>query len=158
MTGDEKTRHCAQCNLKVHNLSAMTGEEAEALLRSKGDGRLCIGFYRRADGTVLTQDCPVGLAKARARVRRLVGRMAAAVGLVSAAAAAGVQTSRENAAGPIRLRALNPFSMLAEWLAPSPPPMPPAVTPNMSQFVKGERCVVPPPSANNSTTTPNAAN
>ena len=40
-------------------------------------GRLCVRFYRRADGTVLTQDCPVGLRRAIgltwARTAALVG-------------------------------------------------------------------------------------
>src|SRR5262245_35856477 len=108
MAGDERSRHCAQCNLKVHNLSAMTREEAEALLAAKGGGRLCARFYRRADGTVLTQDCPVGIAAARARVRRFVGRVAAALGFVTVGAVAGIEQAQENVRGPIRLRALRP--------------------------------------------------
>ncbi|MEP6847926.1 MAG: hypothetical protein ABI999_03655, partial [Acidobacteriota bacterium] len=33
------------------------------------EGRLCVRFYRRADGTVLTQNCPVGWAKVKQRAR-----------------------------------------------------------------------------------------
>ncbi len=129
MTGDEKSRHCAQCNLRVHNLSAMTREEAETLvLNSMGTG-ICARLYRRADGTVLTQDCPVGIAAARVRLRRTVGRIAAALGLVSTAAIGGAEAARLDSAAPVRLRALNPFCRFAEWIVPSPPPMPMAVTP-----------------------------
>jgi hypothetical protein len=56
----ERVRFCSQCNLNVYNLSAMTRDEAKALLY-KTEGRLCVRFYRRSDGTVLTQNCPVGL-------------------------------------------------------------------------------------------------
>jgi hypothetical protein len=38
----------------------MTKAEAESLIQAT-EGRLCIKFYRRADGTILTQNCPVGL-------------------------------------------------------------------------------------------------
>jgi len=44
----------------VYNLSAMTQSEATALV-NKTEGRLCVRFYRRPDGTMLTRDCPVGL-------------------------------------------------------------------------------------------------
>ena len=45
--------------LNVYNLSAMSKTEAEKLFLNS-EGRLCVRFYRRADGTVLTKDCPVG--------------------------------------------------------------------------------------------------
>jgi hypothetical protein len=148
MTGDERTRHCAQCSLRVHNLSLMTTDEAEALLQSKGDGRLCVRFYRRADGTVLTQDCPVGLAAARARVRRIAGRIAAALGLVTGGAALAIDTSREDGPAPVRLRGLRPFAIIAEWLVPTPPPMPPAVMPTLRTvgITQGAVAFIPPSS------------
>ncbi len=60
MAGGERVRHCQLCQLNVYNLSAMSKIEAEKLIEEK-EGRLCVRYYRRADGTVLTQDCPVGL-------------------------------------------------------------------------------------------------
>lgn len=65
MRGDDRVRHCDACQKNVYNLTAMPTEEAEALLAEEG-GR-CLRLYRRADGTVLTNDCPVGLRRARAR-------------------------------------------------------------------------------------------
>lgn len=67
MAGDEKVRFCAQCRLHVFNLSAMDLDEAANLIAEK-DGRLCVRFYRRRDGTTLTQDCPVGVAEWRRRL------------------------------------------------------------------------------------------
>jgi hypothetical protein len=75
MEGDERTRHCRHCRLNVYNVSGMSRQEAETLIREK-EGRLCVRFYRRRDGTVLVDDCPVGLRKAR---RWLVARLAGVV-------------------------------------------------------------------------------
>ena len=59
MQGDARKRFCGECKMNVYNLSAMTKSEAETLLINS-EGRLCARFYRRADGTILTQNCPVG--------------------------------------------------------------------------------------------------
>jgi hypothetical protein len=83
MTGDERVRRCGECKLDVYNLSGMTREEAEALITGRID-RLCVRFYRRSDGTILTADCPVG--SARQQRRRLVAATAAG-GLALGAAA-----------------------------------------------------------------------
>jgi TonB family protein len=60
MSGNDRVRYCRQCSLNVYNLSAMSQWEAEDLI-SRTEGRLCVKFYRRADGTILTKNCPVGL-------------------------------------------------------------------------------------------------
>src|SRR5436190_1632646 len=111
MTGDERIRHCAECNLKVHNISALAPDDAEALLRATVGERLCIRLYRRADGTIITQDCPVGIARIRAAARRALVRAAALIGLVSAAGVAAAATS-ETLGGRLRLRAMRPFSIV----------------------------------------------
>ncbi|MCA1594161.1 MAG: hypothetical protein LC754_16355 [Acidobacteria bacterium] len=69
MNGDERVRFCGQCQLNVYNLSGMTKAEAEALI-TNAEGRLCVRFYRRADGTILTNNCPVGLRALKRRVSR----------------------------------------------------------------------------------------
>ncbi|MCC6906995.1 MAG: hypothetical protein IT430_03555 [Phycisphaerales bacterium] len=80
MTGDDTTRFCGECSLHVHNLSAMSRGQAEAFLQQhRHDDRVCATFFRRTDGTILTQDCPVGLAAIRARARRAAGRAVAAM-------------------------------------------------------------------------------
>lgn len=60
MVGDERQRHCGACKLNVYNLSGMSRAEAENLIFKSEGNRLCVRFYQRADGTVLTKDCPVG--------------------------------------------------------------------------------------------------
>ena len=78
MEGDERVRFCRQCSLHVYNIASLTSAEAESLV-ARTEGRLCARLYRRADGTVLTSDCPVGLAAARRRVARGAGAVLAAV-------------------------------------------------------------------------------
>lgn len=78
MTGDERKRFCDSCKLHVYNISAMTLPEAEALIIG-AEGRVCVRMYRRKDGTVITQDCPVGLKdRVRKRVMKTVAYTAAA--------------------------------------------------------------------------------
>ncbi|HZW05892.1 MAG TPA: hypothetical protein VFF65_02120 [Phycisphaerales bacterium] len=137
MTGDERTRHCAECRLDVHNLSAMTRTEAEAFLRERlgGEGgRLCARIYRRADGTVLTADCPVGLAALRARARRGALRVAAALGLTSLVAAAA---AAERGRVPSWM-GCQPFAALASAMGRQPVPQP-------GNWVAGAMCPLPPP-------------
>jgi hypothetical protein len=69
MYGDERVRFCSKCELNVYNLSAMTRREAERLIVNR-EGRLCVRFYRRSDGTILTRDCPVGLRAIKRKVTR----------------------------------------------------------------------------------------
>jgi len=71
MYGDERRRFCSECKLNVYNLSGMTRAEAESLLINS-EGRLCVRFFRRKDGTVLTKDCPVGWKAIKKRVSRTI--------------------------------------------------------------------------------------
>src|ERR1043166_2143993 len=75
MVGDERVRHCSECNLNVYNLSAMTEREIQQLITANQGRRLCTRFYRRADGTVLTRNCPWTLR----RMARKASRFASAV-------------------------------------------------------------------------------
>lgn len=70
MVGDERVRFCGQCSLNVYNLSGMTKSEAERLV-VQAEGRLCVRFYRRADGTILTKNCPVGLRALKKRAAKV---------------------------------------------------------------------------------------
>jgi len=78
MVGDERMRYCERCSLHVYNLSGMTRREAEALVTS-AEGRLCVRFYRRADGTILTRNCPVGLSALKRRATRAAAATFSAV-------------------------------------------------------------------------------
>ena len=79
MRGNDRVRHCAECNLNVYNFSAMMAAEVEELLASRQGQRVCAHVYRRADGTMLTQDCPRGLRAVVHRVSRVAAAALAAV-------------------------------------------------------------------------------
>lgn len=87
MAGDDRVRFCRGCSKNVYNLSSLTREEAERLVFEK-EGRLCVRFYRRSDGTILTSDCPTGARRVRWLRRVLASAFAtllAAIGLRSSA-------------------------------------------------------------------------
>jgi len=78
MEGDARVRHCAVCSLNVYNFGEMTRDEVRELL-VRTEGRVCGRLYRRADGTVLTRDCPTGLRALRRRASRAAAAAVAAL-------------------------------------------------------------------------------
>ena len=148
MTGDERVRHCAKCQLNVFNVSELTEVEIVAMLQAK-TGRVCGRLFRRADGTVLTKDCPVGLARVR---RQLALVVAAVLTLVLGALGSRSRPACSHPGNPSlktgalakveawkeSLRATRTFGPLIDWIdpphvaiagemsLPTPPPPSPA--------------------------------
>ncbi|HPF40349.1 MAG TPA: hypothetical protein P5081_07845 [Phycisphaerae bacterium] len=79
MRGDDRVRHCDQCDKSVYNIADMTRMEAVALLTHDG-ATPCVRIHRRTDGTVLTSDCPVGQ-RLRRRARKWVAAVAGLFGV-----------------------------------------------------------------------------
>lgn len=79
-----RVRFCGDCDNKVYNLSAMSTSEAETLLLSH-EGKLCVRYVARRDGTIQTTDC--------APSRFETGRRAARRVTVSAIALAATATA-----------------------------------------------------------------
>ena len=78
MKGDDRARFCGSCRETVFDLSELTESDVHALLAEHGHD-ICVQFYQRKDGTVMTKDCRPGVKKRR-RNRVLV---AGAIGLGS---------------------------------------------------------------------------
>ena len=113
MKGDERVRFCAQCKLNVYNISEMTTEEAEKLVREGEGGGLCLRLYRRADGMVLTRDCPVGLFAVRRRLAMVAAGLAGIAVLIPNAL--GIDTPAQLS----KLKDVQPFkSILSVFLRP----------------------------------------
>jgi hypothetical protein len=112
MTGDDRARFCSQCKLHVYYLSAMSRDEAEKLVQQR-EGRTCVRFFRRQDGTVLTRDCPVGLRAVRQRFTRAVAALA---GIVVALIGGSLFGSRANRLKPEGFR--SPAETFAHWVEP----------------------------------------
>lgn len=118
MRGDAQVRFCTHCSLNVYNLSAMSRARAQQLVAER-EGRLCVRFYRRADGTVMTQDCGGGIWLAA----RKVGRFAkAATTVVLTAALAPLGLTGWLGAAPSEKSATTPTCV--EPSAPSGPANP----------------------------------
>ncbi len=120
MQGNDRVRFCNECQLNVYNLSGMARGEAEALINDR-ERRVCVSLLRRADGTVLTQDCPVGLRAIRRRLARMVAGVAAmlaflTVGTISAWSGTSSKASSSGS---------GPLDRVAKWIEPTPVPEPP---------------------------------
>lgn len=94
MLGNGAVRSCSRCEKHVFDLSQMTLGQAEALIASRPDGRMCVRLYQRADGTMMFADCEVG---ARGVVVRKVAVAGAALAIGGAALAWASQPSPTSA-------------------------------------------------------------
>lgn len=89
LTDSDAVRFCGDCKKNVYDVSKMSTSETELLVQkasaaaNAGQGRsLCMQLYRRADGTIITDDCPVGLRRVRDAWRKVRNAAAAAIALV----------------------------------------------------------------------------
>ncbi len=134
MVGDEKVRFCLSCEKNVFNLSGMGADEAERLLAERAGGTICVRYYQRSDGTILTSDCPTGARRKRRRKLALaaVAGAGAALAAASATLAPPAATMGEM---PVTTRLAPPIEE-PHSLAPSPPePRTPEVHPEPKQHV-----------------------
>jgi hypothetical protein len=136
MKGDDRVRFCGSCQKNVYNLSAMTRTDAERLVEKHDGPTPCVRLYKRKDGTVITNDCPVG--RKRRRVRRII---AASIGGGLLAAGAMLARWRSSPCGMMtqgemmRPVAVDTTPTMGSVAMP-PPPMPsvvPSATPS-SEF------------------------
>ncbi len=68
MSGDDQCRFCSLCEKNVYNLSSMTDLEINLLLKTEEN--VCTRVFKRSDGTILTEDCPVGLKQVRSYLKK----------------------------------------------------------------------------------------
>lgn len=138
MVGDERARFCAQCEKNVYNLSSMTRAAAEALLIEK-EGRLCVRYFQRADGTILTADCPDGLERRRRKNRVLALSFGAMSAAVAAYAAVRPRAPLMGAPPPLAAMPGDPGPKNI-----GVPPEAPTVVPIFTRPTMGEAPYVPP--------------
>jgi hypothetical protein len=115
MVGDDRVRFCAGCKLNVYNLSSMTDAEVKELV-GKREGRVCARFYQRADGTVLTRDCPTGVR----RKRQVLG---VSLATVASLLALPVAAAPSHGSGRLMTHLRNLVIAVKARLSPTPPMM-----------------------------------
>jgi hypothetical protein len=145
MLGNDQVRFCLSCEKNVYNLSAMTSNEAETLLQQRAKSELCIRFYQRTDGTILTADCPVGVKKKR--------RKKVALAVAGAGAMAFAATTAYLRGATCRQGEMN-VPVQGQMVAPIPNPPETATAPappTGGHEIKGE---YEPPVPTTTTTTP----
>lgn len=159
MKGDDQSRFCGSCAKNVYNLSSMTRSDAEILIREK-EGKLCVRFYQREDGTILTSDCSVGITPPR-KMKFSMAMMTMFLAPILAVGGAMATTTIDKAAAMNTLRdtpiigailsrfSPPPISVMAGGMSyvpiagkPSvaPPVAPPAVAPMMLGEISAPIC------------------
>ena len=145
MVGSGAVRYCQLCRFNVYDLSQMTRAEASELVEST-EGRLCVSFYRRADGTVVTSDCaPARFAALRKAARRSLvvagGLLAAFLGFVLGLAGLvalrlGPKDSSEAVVRKLEVVAKAMVPLYVTESPPEPPPEPPRRTMGRRRIVR----------------------
>lgn len=109
MAGNERVRFCDHCSLHVTNLSGLTRQEAINLV-AQSEGRFCVRFVKRADGSVLGKQAPTKLHHIARRVSRIAAGAFTATLSLSSAAAHNSLTS--NSVAPAHVVAQRPLSQV----------------------------------------------
>jgi hypothetical protein len=85
MVGNEYVRFCEHCQQSVHNLSQLNRKEIRHLI-AKSDGRLCVQYIRRPDGSLITSNSIQKLHHIGRRVTRVAaGAFTATLSVTGAA-------------------------------------------------------------------------
>ena len=124
-------------SILVTGATGKTGRRLLPMLRAQG-ADVRAASRSRHDGTIITRDCPVGLARMRRAAWWTLSKVAAAMAMIVGGAAWAV-----NYANPYRdqarLASIQPLNALTRWLAE------PAPIPVGGQVVLGGMCATPPP-------------
>jgi hypothetical protein len=94
LQGDEKRRFCDQCQLHVHNLSAMTAEEQMTLAKSQ-TSRICVRYQTHEGLRAVRWGAWISA------TRLLTWRNAAAAFIISGLGFVGIKISRGELPNPI---------------------------------------------------------
>ena len=138
MEGDDHCRFCSLCRKNVYNLEGLSEPEIRELTSSQ-DSPICARFFQRADGTVLTSNCPVGAADSRRRIRKRITALAF-VGFIAAGIAncARASSSETKAGSPL---------LVSQWINEVKQYLGLGVTtaPQDEEILMGEICIPEPP-------------
>jgi len=132
MRGNDRTRFCSHCRQNVFNISNLTRIEAEELIRQK-DGQLCVRYFQRDDGTIVTKDCTSAAGHWRRRIAIAITLFFAILGSVFGWL---IWNTRGEDRYDNWARRTEPFRTILDWIDPAP----------MVTIVVGEIYISPLPS------------
>lgn len=98
MSGNNLVRFCDQCEKNVYNISGLSAREANNLILTN-EGRVCVSMLKRADGTVVTDECPPLLRPIRDGVKRTVATACAIVAALGALLPSKADDTKTNDSG-----------------------------------------------------------
>lgn len=118
-------RHCARCDLTVHDVSAMTRAEVETLLEARERGeRVCLHLVvRESDHAVLVADGYVERTRRPPPSRMIAAAVATATAMTACSPPAAVAPHADIAIAPVE----NAPAPIETALPPSPPPVAPSI-------------------------------
>ena len=118
-------RHCARCDLTVHDVSAMTRAEVETLLEARERGeRVCLHLVvRESDHAVLVADGYVERPRRAPPSRMIAAAVATATAMTACSPSAPVAPHADIAIAPVE----NAPAPIETPTPPSPPPVAPSI-------------------------------
>jgi hypothetical protein len=156
MFGDGKVRFCEHCQKNVHNLSAMSADEAERLI-CESAGILCVRYHVAEDGQVVTLDYrpPPPPPRWRLGLWTTIALIVALLTGMFEAIVFGSKRTPMTLPIPLPMAGMSANQMMGEVMpAPPPPPAPRLFT---TAHMGGVSCA-PPAAATRPTTPPPVAN
>jgi hypothetical protein len=134
MEGNDRVRFCNKCQRNVYSLSALSPLEAESL-KLQMNGQLCPRLYRRSDGTILTEDCPIGVKYLKNLIHDTPWAVAAVFTLAILSGAGGSLFKKADMNA--FLHRIEPFASIANWFSPAPAPPRPPPTKSSRRWIIG---------------------
>ncbi|HEY9759288.1 MAG TPA: hypothetical protein V6C97_29285 [Oculatellaceae cyanobacterium] len=97
MQGTDRFRTCERCKCTVYDVKRMSLEDAKSLMFTR-EGKTPETFYKRTDGTFLTQNCPIGLRNRKIMQQVWIGAILAVLAVVTLVFVAFIRGHAEFAA------------------------------------------------------------
>lgn len=118
MKGNDRIRFCDQCSKNVYNISDMSESQAMKLLIDS-EGKVCISMLKRADGTIVSDNCPPILRPVRNSYRKLAAVISAAIALACSHASAFAADAKKNDKGASQANAAKKDAACEKVKAPA---------------------------------------
>jgi hypothetical protein len=107
MPGDERSRFCSQCARTVVNVSFLTESQRAALLENPPPGGLCVAYYRRLSGEMVSAERPLTPAEASALTPYGIAALSFGVAALAGVYAPEVRTAVED----VRIAAAQSYTL-----------------------------------------------